>query len=135
MEAVQSRLGKTVQEVTARMDREFKSKTATSNQLEHPNDNSKKLATKMSNLEASVGLILKKLEDYNEVLDEIKDMNPQHSIKLTDIVGRVAEENKERKKEIQELRRLHDQLDRSIMNSGEKMDALEGELYKKFGLL
>lgn len=38
------------------------------------------------------------------MLEEMKDMNPTHTIKLTELVGRVAEDSKLRKKEMQELR-------------------------------
>ena len=59
-------------------------------------------------------------------------MNPNHIITLTELVGRIAEENNDRKKEMQDLRKQHQQLDQTILNSCEKLETVENELYSKF---
>ena len=103
-----------------------------SSQSDYLSDNPKRATAKIASLEQSINLILQKLEEYNCLLEELKDMNPNHIITLTELVGRIAEENNDRKKEMQDFRKQHQQLDQTILNSCEKLETVENELYSKF---
>ena len=90
---MQSRLNKNIHEISTRLDRDLKGHVVKimNSQSDHHGESPKRATSRLVSLEHSVNVILQKLEGYNSVLEDLKEINPSHTLKLTDLVGSMAE--------------------------------------------